>query len=90
MNLPLRVDKDRTTIFAASLAGYYGAHVTGIAFTYWLLVVCVQMGAAEERAGNDSRTAQRDVAPIVATLKSLAATAMYTSCVMMKFEMNGS
>src|SRR4029077_1981716 len=37
----------RTTAFAASLAGYFGAHVTGIAFMYWPLFVCVQMGAAE-------------------------------------------
>ena len=47
VNLPLRADKDRTTAFAASLAGYFGAHVTGIAFMYWPLFVCVQMGAAE-------------------------------------------
>ena len=47
VNLPLRAEKDRTTAFAASLAGYFGAHVTGIAFMYWPLFVCVQMGAAE-------------------------------------------
>ena len=35
VNLPLHADKDRTTAFAASLAGYFGAHVTGIAFMYW-------------------------------------------------------
>ena len=32
VNLPLRANKDRITAFAASLAGYFGAHVTGIAF----------------------------------------------------------
>ena len=51
VNLPLRADKDRTTAFAASLAGYFGAHVTGIAFMYWPLFACVQMGAAEARCG---------------------------------------
>ncbi|MFZ0102674.1 MAG: universal stress protein, partial [Pseudolabrys sp.] len=47
VNLPLRAEKDRITAFAASLAGYFGAHVTGIAFMYWPLFACVQMGAAE-------------------------------------------
>ena len=47
VNLPLRADKDRITAFAASLAGYFGAHVTGIAFMYWPFFACVQMGAAE-------------------------------------------
>ena len=47
VNLPLRADEDRTTAFAASLAGYFSAHVTGIAFMYWPLFACVQMGAAE-------------------------------------------
>ncbi|MGA9198550.1 MAG: hypothetical protein WB037_25995, partial [Pseudolabrys sp.] len=49
VNLPLRANKDRITAFAASLAGYFGAHVTGIAFMYWPVFVCVQMGAAEAR-----------------------------------------
>jgi nucleotide-binding universal stress UspA family protein len=49
VNLPLRASKDRTTPFAASLARYFGAHVAGIAFMYWPVFVCVQMGAAEGR-----------------------------------------
>ncbi len=49
VNLALRANKDRITAFAASLAGYFGAHVTGIAFMYWPVFVCVQMGAAEAR-----------------------------------------
>jgi hypothetical protein len=32
VNLPLRANKDRTTAFAASLASYFDAHLTGIAF----------------------------------------------------------
>jgi|SRR6185437_8308376 nucleotide-binding universal stress UspA family protein len=49
VNLPLSQKSDRTTAFAASLAGYFGAHLTGIAFMYWPLFVCVQMGVAEEQ-----------------------------------------
>ncbi len=49
VNLPLRANEDRTTAFAASLAGYFGAHLTGIAFMYWPLFACVQMGAAEQQ-----------------------------------------
>lgn len=49
VNLPLRANKDRISAFAASLARYFDAHVTGIAFMYWPVFVCVQMGAAETR-----------------------------------------
>src|SRR5215470_9965119 len=49
VNLPLRAARDRTTAYAASLAGYFGAHITGIAFMYWPYFACVQMGAAEAR-----------------------------------------
>src|SRR6476646_6399601 len=62
VNLPLRADKDRTTAFAASLAGYFGAHVTGIAFMYWPLFVCVQMGAAEERFIKEHDAAAKEAA----------------------------
>jgi nucleotide-binding universal stress UspA family protein len=49
VNLPIHANTDRITAFAASLAGYFGAHVTGIAFMYWPVFICVQMGAAEAR-----------------------------------------
>ena len=62
VNLPLRATKDRTTAFAASLAGYFGAHVTGIAFMYWPLFVCVQMGAAEERFIKEQDAAAKQAA----------------------------
>jgi nucleotide-binding universal stress UspA family protein len=62
VNLPLRANKDRTTAFAASLAGYFGAHVTGIAFMYWPLFVCVQMGAAEERFIKEQDAAAKQAA----------------------------
>jgi len=62
VNLPIRANKDRTTAFAASLAGYFGAHVTGIAFMYWPLFVCVQMGAAEERFIKEQDAAAKQAA----------------------------
>jgi hypothetical protein len=49
VNLPLRPTKDGTTAYAASLAGYFGAHITGVAFMYWPFIACVHMGAAEAR-----------------------------------------
>jgi nucleotide-binding universal stress UspA family protein len=62
VNLPLRANKDRTTPFVASLAGYFGAHVTGIAFLYWPVFVCVQMGAAEERFIKEQDAAAKQAA----------------------------
>jgi len=49
VNLPLRPTRDRTTAYAATLAGHFGAHITGVAFMYWPYFACVQMGAAEAR-----------------------------------------
>ena len=62
VNLPLRAEKDRITAFAASLAGYFGAHVTGIAFMYWPLFACVQMGAAEAQFIKKHDTAAKEAA----------------------------
>jgi nucleotide-binding universal stress UspA family protein len=62
VNLPLRASKDRITAFAASLAGYFGAHLSGIAFMYWPLFVCVQMGAAETRFIKEHDAAAKEAA----------------------------
>ncbi len=49
VNLPLRAERDRTTAFAASMAGFFNAHLTGIAFVYDPVVACVEFGAGEAR-----------------------------------------
>jgi nucleotide-binding universal stress UspA family protein len=62
VNLPVHANNDRTSAFAASIAGYFGSHVTGIAFMYWPLFNCVQMGAAEQRFIKEHDTAAKKAA----------------------------
>ena len=47
VNLPLRQNNDRSTAFAASLASYFGAHLTGIAFILWPVIPSAEFGPAE-------------------------------------------
>jgi nucleotide-binding universal stress UspA family protein len=62
VNLPLRAGKDRTTAFAASLAGYFGAHLTGIAFICWPIFDCVELGVAEARFIKERDAEAKEVA----------------------------
>lgn len=48
-NLPLRAERDRTSRYAASMAGFFNAQLTGIAFMYEPVVACVELGAGEAR-----------------------------------------
>ena len=47
VNLPLRQNNDRSTAFAASLASYFGAHLTGIAFILWPVIPSAEFGPAQ-------------------------------------------
>lgn len=47
VNLPLRAKNDRTSAFAASLASYFDAHLTGIAFILWPVIACAEFGPGE-------------------------------------------
>jgi nucleotide-binding universal stress UspA family protein len=49
VNLPLRGERDTTTTFAASLAGYFNAHLTGVAFIYEPVIVAVELGVDDAR-----------------------------------------
>jgi hypothetical protein len=49
VNLPLQESKDRTTAFAASLASYFDAHLTGIAFVLWPVIARAKFGPAEAK-----------------------------------------
>jgi nucleotide-binding universal stress UspA family protein len=44
VNLPIR-GQDRVTPFAVSMAGYFNAHLTGVAFVYEPVLPAVEMGA---------------------------------------------
>lgn len=46
VKLPLVAERDRTTSFAASLAGLLNAHITGIAFVYDPFIPAIEIGAA--------------------------------------------
>jgi len=60
VNLPLRAKNDRTTEFAASLASYFDAHLTGIAFILWPVIACAGFGpgAAEFIKKHDAAAKQ--------------------------------
>ena len=49
VNLPLQESKDRSTAFAASLASYFDAHLTGIAFVLWPVIARAKFGPAEAK-----------------------------------------
>lgn len=44
VNLPLNAERDVTTAFAATVAGYFDAHLTGIGFAYEPILPAVELG----------------------------------------------
>jgi nucleotide-binding universal stress UspA family protein len=57
VNLPLG-NEDTVTPFAASMAGYFNAHLTGIAFIYQPIITGVEIGAAASTSYIDEQMAE--------------------------------
>ena len=62
VNLPLRANKDRTTAFSASLASYFDAHLTGIAFVLWPVIPCIELGPGEAKFIKEQDAAAKQAA----------------------------
>ena len=57
VNLPVS-GSDVVTRFAASVAGYFGAHLTGVAFVYEPVMPMVEIGAAVPQRLIDEQLAE--------------------------------